>query len=124
MWLDGAYLGDPEGYFFPHSFDITNLMRLGQDHVLAVEVTCSPQRNLDAKRNITGAFQHCESIDPAWNPGGSGDRSGCDDTGPVRIDRCRVLCRDANDARAHLRLQRDSTATRRARCACARSSTA
>ena len=23
VWLDGAYLGDPEGYFFPHSFDIT-----------------------------------------------------------------------------------------------------
>ena len=23
VWLDGAYLGDPEGYFFPHSFDVT-----------------------------------------------------------------------------------------------------
>ena len=22
VWLDGAYLGDPEGYFFPHSFDV------------------------------------------------------------------------------------------------------
>ena len=25
VWLDGAYLGDPEGYFFPHSFDVTAL---------------------------------------------------------------------------------------------------
>ncbi len=24
VWLDGAYLGDPEGYFFPHTFDITD----------------------------------------------------------------------------------------------------
>ena len=28
VWLDGAYLGDPEGYFFTHSFDITSLSRL------------------------------------------------------------------------------------------------
>ena len=26
VWLDGAYLGDPEGYFFPHTFDITDLV--------------------------------------------------------------------------------------------------
>ena len=29
VWLDGAYLGDPEGYFFPHSFDITALVAPG-----------------------------------------------------------------------------------------------
>ena len=23
VWLDGAYLGDPEGYFSPHTFDVT-----------------------------------------------------------------------------------------------------
>jgi hypothetical protein len=42
VWLDGAYLGDPEGYFFSHSFDVTSLSRFGDDHVLAVEVTCAP----------------------------------------------------------------------------------
>ena len=31
VWLDGAYLGDPEGYFFPHSFDITS--QIGRAHV-------------------------------------------------------------------------------------------
>ena len=35
VWLDGAYLGDPEGYFFPHSFDITDLSRFDDEHVLA-----------------------------------------------------------------------------------------
>ena len=29
VFLDGAYLGDPEGYFFPHSYEITDLARLG-----------------------------------------------------------------------------------------------
>lgn len=37
VWLD-VHLGDPEGYFAPHSFDITSLARLAPDHVLAVEV--------------------------------------------------------------------------------------
>jgi len=104
VWLDGAYLGDPEGYFFPHSFDITGLSRLADDHVLAIEVSCSPQHRSTAKRNITGALQHHEAIDPDWNPGGLWRPVRIDDTGAVRIDRLRVLCRDANDANAHLRL--------------------
>jgi beta-mannosidase len=104
VWLDGAYLGDPEGYFFAHSFDVTDLMRIGREHVLAIEATCFPQHNLNAKRNITGSFQHSPSIDPSWNPGGLWRPVRLTTTGPVRIERCRVLCRDANDARAHLRL--------------------
>ena len=37
VWLDGAYLGDPEGYFFPHSFDVTALRG-------SATTTCSPSR--------------------------------------------------------------------------------
>ena len=70
VWLDGAYLGDPEGYFFPHSFDVTALCRLGDEHVLAVEVTCNPERGTRGRRNITGLFQHSEAVDRDWNPGG------------------------------------------------------
>ncbi|MFM7685830.1 MAG: glycoside hydrolase family 2 protein, partial [Actinomycetota bacterium] len=104
VWLDGAYLGDPEGYFFPHSFEITSLARLAAEHVLAVEVSCSPQRQRTAKRNITGVLQHSDVLDPLWNPGGLWRPVNVHETGPVRIDRLRVLCRDANDVRAHLRL--------------------
>lgn len=104
VWLDGAYLGDPEGYFFPHSFDITGLSRLADDHVLAIELACSPQHQRAAKRNITGVLQHSDAISPDWNPGGLWRPVHVDETGAVRIDRLRVLCRDANDARAHLRL--------------------
>ena len=46
------------------------LSRLGDDHVLAVEVTCNPERGTTGRRNITGLFQHSEAVDRDWNPGG------------------------------------------------------
>jgi beta-mannosidase len=104
VWLDGAYLGDPEGYFFPHSFEITALAEMSYEHVLAVEVTCSPEKGTSGRRNITGIFQHSEAVDREWNPGGLWRSVRIHDTGPVRIDRLRVLCRDADETRAHLRL--------------------
>ncbi len=119
LWLDGAYLGDPEGYFFPHAYDITDLARLGREHVLAVEVTCSPQRDKLAKRNLTGVFQHSESIDPNWNPGGLWRPVRIETSGPVRIDALRVLSRDVNEARANVvvRASLDSDAARTVRIA-------
>ncbi len=117
VWLDGAYLGDPEGYFAPHSFDITSLARLAPDHVLAVEVACPRPSDDRAKRTLTGAFQDPRRVGPEWNPGGIWRPVTVDVTGPVRIDRCRVLCRDANDTRAHLRVTArvDSDAARSVR---------
>ena len=105
VWLDGAYLGDPEGYFVPHAYDITALSRLDDEHVLAVAATCSPQKDKRAKRNITGVFQHWDCIAPSFNPGGLWRGIRLERTGPVRIDSWNVLCRDANDVRAHLRLR-------------------
>ena len=103
-WLDGAYLGDPEGYFFPHTFEITELAAMSDEHVLAVEVTCSPERGTSGRRNITGSLQQSEAVDRDWNPGGLWRTVRVHDTGSVRIDRLRVLCRDADETRAHLRL--------------------
>ncbi len=100
VWLDGAYLGDPEGYFSPHTFDITALSRLGDEHTVAVEVTCAPQ-GARGRRNLTGLLQ--PALD-APNPGGLWRPVLMYETGPVRIDRLRVICRDADDRRAHLRL--------------------
>ncbi len=104
VWLDGAYLGDPEGYFFPHTFDITALSRIGDEHVVAIEVACPPQRSHRGRRTITGVFQHWDAIDLDWNPGGLWRPVHVFDTGPVRVDRFRVLCRDADESRAHVLL--------------------
>ena len=103
-WLDGAYLGDPEGYFTSHTFDVTALSGLGEQHVLAVEVTCSPQATAKGRRNITGVFQPPVGIGSNSNPGGIWRPVHLYDTGPVRIDRLRVICRDADSRRAHLRI--------------------
>jgi beta-mannosidase len=56
-------------------------------------------------------------FDRRWNPGGLWRPVRLETTGAVRVDRCRVLCRDANDTRAHLRVtaRLDSDAARRAR---------
>lgn len=100
VWLDGSYVGDTEGYFFPHTFEITDALAARSDHALGVEVTCSPPGDLAAKRTITGAFQHSAIGDPDANPGGIWRPVRLERTGPVRIRHLRVLCREANETRA------------------------
>jgi beta-mannosidase len=100
VWLDGAYLGDTEGYFVPHAVEVTDALRARAEHHLAIEVTCAPQHDLTAKRNLTGVFQHWDCLDPDWNPGGIWRPVRVTETGPVRIAGLRVLCREASEERA------------------------
>jgi len=100
VWLDGAYVGDTEGYFAPHHFDVTDLVTARADHVLAVEVACPRPSDLRAKQTITGVFQHWDCIDPDWNPGGIWRPIRIEQTGAVRINRLRLLCREADENRA------------------------
>lgn len=105
VWLDGEYVGDTEGYFFPHTFEITEALRARRDHLLAVEVACNRQFDLRAKRNLTGVFQHWDCIDPEWNPGGIWAPVQLHQTGPVRIRSLKVLCRDASAENATLEFE-------------------
>lgn len=100
VWLDGAYLGDTEGYFAPHTFEVTEPLADRSEHELAVEVTCAPQRDKRAKRNLTGVWQHWDCLDDTWNPGGIWRPVRVEETGPVRIRDLRVLCREASETRA------------------------
>jgi beta-mannosidase len=100
VWLDGAYVGDTEGYFFPHTFEVTEALAARTEHTLGIEVACSRPGDLTAKRNITGSFQHAAYLDPGWNPGGIWRPVRLERTGPIRIRHLRVRCRDANDAGA------------------------
>ncbi|MBV9660092.1 MAG: hypothetical protein JO337_02930 [Acidimicrobiales bacterium] len=105
VWLDGEYVGDTEGYFFPHTFEITEALRARRDHVLAVEVACPPQADRRSKRNLTGVFQHWDCIDPDWNPGGIWAGVRLEETGPIRMSSLKVLCREASAERATLELE-------------------
>ena len=99
-WLDGTYLGDTEGYFMPHTFEVTDALRGRSEHTLALEVICAAQSDRSAKRNITGVFQHWDCLDPDWNPGGIWRPVRLIETGPVRIQNLQVLCREATAERA------------------------
>lgn len=105
VWLDGEYLGDTEGYFVAHSFEIGEQLRERSDHLLTVEVSCSRPPDLKAKRNLTGVFQHWDCIDPDWNPGGIWSPVRLERCGPVRIHSLKVLCREASPERARLDLE-------------------
>ncbi len=117
VWLDGAYLGDTEGYFAPHTFEVTEALRARSEHLLAVEVTCPPQKTRTAKRNLTGVFQHWDCIDPNWNPGGIWRPVTLFETGEVRIVRLRIVCLEASRERAVLAIRAvlDSPTTRSVR---------
>ncbi len=117
VWLDGAYLGDLEGYVASHPFEITALSALDSDHQLVVEISSPPQSAHGAKRNVTGAFQASPGIDTDWNPGGIRGPVTVRDTGPICIRSLRVVCRDADEARAHLllHLSLDADVNRRIR---------
>jgi len=107
VWLDGAYLGDTEGYFFAHELEVTSQLRERSEHVLAVEVACSPPGDRRRKRAITGVFQHWDCLDPEWNPGGIWRPVHLEESGPVRIRHLVTRCVEASAERAVL----DLTAT-------------
>ena len=116
VWLDGAYLGDPEGYFFPHSFDITDsparrrTRPRRRGHVLAA---ARPSR----RRNITGVLQQSEWFDRVVQPGRAvatgaalRHRAGAHRPAPGALPRRRRAARPPPPRR------RGSTATPSGRC--------
>lgn len=104
VWLDGAYLGATEGYFFPQVFEITEPARAASEHVVAAEVACPKQTERSRKRLVTGVFSHWDCLDPEWNPGGLWRPVRVVETGPVRIDTLRAVCAEATEERGRLRL--------------------
>jgi beta-mannosidase len=102
VWLDGSYVGDTEGYFFPHAFEVTDLLRARTEHVLAVEAACPRPSDRAAKRSLTGVFQHWDCLDPDWNPGGIWRPVHIAESGPVRIARLVTVCPEATNERAVL----------------------
>ena len=76
VWLDGSYLGDTEGYFAPHTFEVTDALRARGEHHLAIEVTCarpttSPPSGTSPACSSTGT-----ASTPTGTPAASGGRCG------------------------------------------------
>lgn len=79
VWLDGGYVGDLEGAFVPHTFEVTEQLAAAGEHVLAMEVTAAPGGDGGVARPVT-----------------------IHRTGPVAIRTLRVLCLEATAERALL----------------------
>jgi beta-mannosidase len=120
VWLDREYLGATEGAFSRHAFEITDALRSRTEHLLAVEVACSPPRDRSTKRAITGAYFASALIDPALNPGGIWRPVRIAESGPVRLARTRVVCSETTAERGRLECKVTLDAGSEGRDACLR----
>ncbi|MFT7473596.1 MAG: beta-mannosidase [Verrucomicrobiales bacterium] len=105
VFLDGAYVGQTEGYFTHHRFEITDLVAKAGRSILAVEVAASRMTDPAQKRNLTGWFTEGPGLPRDWNPAGIWRPVVLVDTGPVAIRHFRALCIEADAAHAVIGLR-------------------
>ncbi len=81
VWLNDQYLGFHEGYFAPFSFDVSNLLEVGGNNILAVRVDSpfekpGPSWSLH-KRLVKGIFGHHDARPGgAWSARGQEQNTG------------------------------------------------
>jgi beta-mannosidase len=100
VWLDDAYLGNTEGAWVPHRFEVTDALAARNDHVVGIEVASPPVGDRSSKRGLLGTLQDGPYVSPGWNPGGIWRPVTIHRTGPVAIASHRVLCTAATSTRA------------------------
>jgi beta-mannosidase len=105
VWLDGTYLGDTEGWFIPHTFEITDAVAERRRHMLAIEVSCPPARGGDPKRSLMGAYHDPRFVDTDISAGGIWGAVSILKTGAARFARLRTQCPEANASRATVELR-------------------
>lgn len=102
VWLNGVHLGNHEGYFQPFEFDVTDLVRPGEEHVVAVRVD-SPYEEYGRvwhmrKTLVKGIFGHHDC-----RPGGGwGPRGQEGNTGGIWRHVSLLATSEARITRAHV----------------------
>jgi beta-mannosidase len=69
VWLNGAFLGEQQGYFAPESYAVTRHIHQGEN-VVMVEVACPTEESPHARKLITGIFSEWACKHPGMEPGG------------------------------------------------------
>lgn len=104
-WLDGHYLGDTDGWFVPHEFEVSSLLADRTEHQLAVEVACSPGGEHGKRRGLLGVFEGGNEYLRAANPGGIWRPVRIEESGPVRLRTLRAICSEASATAAVVTLR-------------------
>lgn len=105
IFLDGAYIGQTEGYFTHHRFEVTDLLSKAGTVGLAIEVTAPRVGGDQPKRELTGWFTEGPGLPDDWNPAGIWQSVELVDTGPVAIRHFRTLCSSADATHAEVSLR-------------------
>ena len=96
VWVDGSFLGVTEGYFFPHSLELTKTLKNQKEHLLAIEVTSPVDTDGNDKRSLNGFHNKDLNLGGIWQP------VRLRSTGPVAFRHLRAVCVDANPTVATL----------------------
>ena len=112
VWLNGSYLGDVEGYFMAHQFDVTEAMAGRREHLLALELSCPLRSSDTSSSHMLGSLGQAPELLPPGNSGGIWAPAKVESTGEVRILDLRIGTESATDRRAVVALQADLDASR------------
>lgn len=112
IWLNGSYLGDAEGYFMAHQFDVTDAMAGRREHILALELSCPSRSPSISDSHMLGSLGVAPELLPPGNSGGLWAPATVKSTGEVRLLDLRVGTLSASDRRAEVAFQADLDAAR------------
>ena len=101
--LNGHAVGSAEGYFFPHEFDVADVLQ--QDNELIVEVDSPVERSKSDKETITGVFAHWDALSSyKYNAGGLWLPVELEVHPDVRIKHAMLHLESFDDQVAHVRV--------------------
>jgi beta-mannosidase len=102
-YFNGVDLGQREGYFMAHEYEVTPWV--AEENTLVVEVDCPEEHDKLSKRMITGVFSHWDCLDPETNPGGIWLPVELIATGPVRVGDVLLHPETLSEAKAAVRFR-------------------
>jgi beta-mannosidase len=106
VWLNGKLVGEGEGYFFPHEFDVADVLQ--QDNELIVEVDSPVERSKSDKETITGVFAHWDALSSyKYNAGGLWLPVEIVVHAQVHVKRAMIQLEAFDDATAHVGVRLD-----------------
>jgi beta-mannosidase len=101
VWLNETYLGRHEGYFSSFEFDVTDVLKAGENELL-VEVHSPEEREENERETIGGVWARWDGLGPHINPGGIFREVELISSGEVRIRSLGAIADASGYGRTHI----------------------